>query len=274
MRPKLLNSHAIQTGFILLCTFILIIGVEAQVVTDGLVSYYTLDENDIAGDTVKDIIGGKDGTIIGQPKPIKGHLGDALDFGGQPDCVKLPSIFKIAENPATYEAWFLKTADSRVGWQYILTNKTDFFDHFFRLGFNQNTGQLRYYTEQANNVRKAWITDEDYADGKWHHVVATREGDKAKIYVDGVLVKEDEAMSDDIGGGETDWHIAQDGNTDGYLIGAVDEVRIYRKVLTLEEIEQNFKAQGLAVQSIGKLSLTWGRIKAGKSYRRTYAIPR
>ena len=47
MKPKCLNWRAIQTGFILLCTFILITGVEAQVVTDGLVSYYTLDKNDI-----------------------------------------------------------------------------------------------------------------------------------------------------------------------------------------------------------------------------------
>ena len=68
MKPKRLNRRAIQTGFILLCTFILIIGVKAQVVTDGLVSYYTLDNKDIAGDTVKDIVGGMDGTIINQPK--------------------------------------------------------------------------------------------------------------------------------------------------------------------------------------------------------------
>ena len=52
MKPKRLNWWAFQTGSALFCTFILIIGVEAQVVTDGLVSYYTLDKNDIAGDTV------------------------------------------------------------------------------------------------------------------------------------------------------------------------------------------------------------------------------
>ena len=267
MKPERLNWWAIQTSCIFLCTFTLIIGVKAQVVTDDLVSYYRFDKNDIAGNTVKDVIGGKDGTIIGQPQSIEGHLGDALDFGGQPDCVELPSILKIGENPASYEAWFLKSPDSRVGWQYILTNKTNFTDHFFRLGFNQNTGQLRYYTEQANNVKKAWVTDEDYADSKWHHVVATREGDKAKMYVDGVLVKEDEAMSGDIGGGETNWYIAQNGNTAEYLIGAVDEVRIYRKALTLEEVKQNFASQGLSVEPNEKLSLTWGRLKAAQSYR-------
>ena len=74
-------------------------------------------------------------------------------------------------------------------------------------------------------------------------------------------------MSGNLGGGETNWNIAQDGNTDGYLIGAVDEVRIYKKVLTPEEIKQNFESQGLTVQPTGKLSLTWGRIKTAHSYR-------
>ena len=134
MRPKRLNRWAFQTGFALLCTFILISGVEAQVVTDGLVSYYTLDQNDIVGDTVKDLIGGKDGTIVGEPEPIEGHLGDALNFGGKPDCVELPILFNIGEKPASYEAWFLKTPNSRIGWQYILTNKTNFFRPFLSAG--------------------------------------------------------------------------------------------------------------------------------------------
>ena len=261
------SQHLIaQMGVMLAFTLITIITVEAYV-TDGLVSYYRLDEDDIAGDTVKDVVGGKDGTIIGQPTSIEGHLGEALEFGGQPDCVQLPSIFNIGESPASYEAWFLKQPDSRIGWQYLLTNKTDFNDHFFRLGFNQNTGQLRYYSEEANNVRKAWVTDDDYADGKWHHVVATREEDVAKLYVDGDLVKEDEAMAGDIGGGGTNWYVAQNGNTAEYLIGAVDEVRIYEKALTLEEVEQNFESQGLVVQPVGKLSLTWGQIKAAQFHR-------
>ncbi len=139
MKPKRLNWCAIQISCILVCTVTLIIGVEAQVVTDGLVSYYTLDKNDIVGDTVKDLVGGKDGTIVGEPESIEGHLGEALNFGGKPDCVELPILFNIGEKPASYEAWFLKTPNSRIGWQYILTNKTNFFDHFFRLGFNSES---------------------------------------------------------------------------------------------------------------------------------------
>ena len=255
----------VQMGMTLVFTVITIVAVEAYV-TDGLVSYYTLDKNDIAGGTVKDVAGGKDGKIIGAPKTVAGRLGDALEFGGKPDCVELPSIVGIGTNPVTYEAWFKKK--NKVSWQYLLTNKTNFSDHFFRLGFNQDSGQIRIYTEQAKNVRKAWITDEDYADDKWHHVVATRTGAKGAVYVDGVLVKEEETMAGDIGGGETNWYIAQDGNKNGYLIGAMDEVRVYSRALTEAEIRQNFASQGVtAVHPTGKLSLTWGKLKASQSYR-------
>lgn len=120
------------------------------------------------------------------------------------------------------------------------------------------------YTEQADNAKSSFSTADDYADGQWHHVVATREEDKAKIYVDGELVKEDVAMAGDIGGDRTNWFLAQNGGNKAgeYLIGAMDEVRIYDRALTAEEVEQNFEAKGLAsVSSKGKLSIAWGAIK-------------
>jgi len=141
-------------------------------------------------------------------------------------------------------------------------NKSDFHNNFFRLGFNQNSGQLRFYTEHENEANKAWITDEDYADGLWHHVVATRNGDQGRMYVDGKLVKEEIAMDGDIGGDQTNWYLAQDGNTNGYMAGTMDEVRIYKRDLTEAEVQQNFESKGtFAVKNTSKLSLTWGFIK-------------
>jgi hypothetical protein len=234
----------------------------ADLVTDGLVSYYTLDKDDIADKAVKDIIGGKNGTIVGAPKSIPGHLGEALDFAGEPDSVQLPPILKVGENPVSYECWFMKTETA--GWQYLIVNKTDFSDNFFRLGFNQNTGQVRMYTEQNNNERLAFVTPDDYADGQWHHVVATREGSQGRIYVDGELVKEDVAMEGDLGGDKTNWFLAQNGGNKAgeYLIGAMDEVRIYNRALTEEEVKQNFESKGMAaVDSKSKLATAWGMIK-------------
>lgn len=252
-----------RMSIVLVCFFASVLAVQAQIVDDGLVSYYTLDENDIDDGVVKDVFGENDGTIVGEPTQIEGHLGEGLQFAGGPACVELPiGILAIGENSVTYEMWFNKPAESCVGWQYLLTNKTDFHNNFFRLGFNDNSGQIRFYTEHENEARNAFVTDDSYGDGEWHHVAAVRNGAQGLIYVDGTVVKEDAAMDGDIGGDETNWYIAQDGNTNGYLIGSVDEVRIYSRALTSAEIQQNMDAEGLAVDVYDKLSSTWGKIKS------------
>jgi hypothetical protein len=234
---------------------------EAQVVTDGLVSYYTLDKKDIQDKSVGDVVGNSDGEIVDEPNSVEGYLGEALEFDGVDDCVRLPQVLAIGEAAVSYECWFSKPGPT--GWSYLIVNKTDFHNNFFRLGFNENTGQLRFYTEHENETNKAWVTDGQYADGQWHHVVATREEGDGKMYVDGELVKEDIAMDGDIGGDKTDWYLAQDGNQAGYLKATMDEVRIYSRALSAEEVKQNFESEGLAVDSKGKLSLSWGRIKMG-----------
>ena len=250
-----------RLALVMFCMLVFMIAftVKAQVVTDGLVSYYTLDKKDVDGKAVKDVFGNNDGTIVGEPKSVPGHLGEALEFDGVDDHVELPQIFAIGKEPVTYECWFIKPGPT--GWSYLMVNKSDFHNNFFRLGFNQDTGQLRFYTEHENEANKAWITNEEYADGEWHHVVATREEGTGRMYVDGELVKEDVAMVGDIGGDKTNWYLAQDGNKSGYLNGTMDEVRIYKRALTEKEVEQNFESAGIAVNVSSKLATKWGIVK-------------
>ena len=58
-------------------------------------------------------------------------------------------------------------------------------------------------SEAAPLVSNQYGARDTYADDEWHHVVATREGDVARIYIDSLLVKEDVAMAEDIGGDKT-----------------------------------------------------------------------
>ncbi|MBC8234028.1 hypothetical protein H8E77_31155, partial [bacterium] len=47
---------------------------KAQVVKDGLVSYWSFDKADTAGKTAKDIWGNNDGTMEGSPKVADGKI--------------------------------------------------------------------------------------------------------------------------------------------------------------------------------------------------------
>ena len=64
---------------------------EAAVVTDGLVSYWTFDESTIQGDTVEDIFGDNDGTVMGAPEMVEFAIGEALHFDGTDDYVEVES---------------------------------------------------------------------------------------------------------------------------------------------------------------------------------------
>ena len=81
-----------------LLTFLMIIATvvfnatAATIVTDGLVSYWTFDEQDITDNTVKDVWGNNNGTIVGEPKIVAGQVGDALQFDGAKDYVNLTNL--------------------------------------------------------------------------------------------------------------------------------------------------------------------------------------
>ena len=89
------------------------------IVTDGLVSYWTFDRHQVIGGTVKDVWGENDGTIVGNPKVVSGHVREALEFDGPRDYVNLTNLgdFGTQRGEATFEAW-VKT-DFKKNWMTL-----------------------------------------------------------------------------------------------------------------------------------------------------------
>lgn len=58
-----------------------LITAKAQIVTKGLVSWWSFDKTSIEDENVKDIYGEHDGIIFGEPKIVNGKRNEALDFG-------------------------------------------------------------------------------------------------------------------------------------------------------------------------------------------------
>ena len=78
----------------------------AQAVKEGLVGYWPFDKDTIKGDTVKDVFGKNDGTIIGDPKNVTGKIGEALEFGGDGDYVNLDGDITFSKGDWTILLWF------------------------------------------------------------------------------------------------------------------------------------------------------------------------
>ena len=79
-----------------------------EMVLDGLVGMWSLDQNTITGKNVTDVFGGHDGTRKGAAKVVKGKFGDALEFDGETDLVEIPHHAELdLNNEVTIEFWFL-----------------------------------------------------------------------------------------------------------------------------------------------------------------------
>ena len=96
----------------------------------------------------------------------------------------------------------------------------------------------------------------------WYHIVYTTDtkDNELKLYVDGELVDEGVAGAEPEQMNERRIGSEHDGR---FLIGMIDNVRIYDRVLDEDEVMQNFesKSDQLPVEPAGKLSTTWGTLK-------------
>ena len=275
-------------NLIYLFTFTLIIttflqnGYTEPVVTDGLVSYWTFDEQDIAGGTVKDVWGENDGKIVGNPKVVDGQVGEALEFDGSDDYVNLTNLGDFGEQvgASTFEAW-VKT-DFKKDWTTLFKvldqgcNMAWAIDvnRSAKAGFPLAEDIVHYYVRQQSAAGCNAIAVEiefPLSDGKWHHIVfaIVDPGEsEVSIYMDGepqeIIVGDAKKLDTFIPFVEPVYIGAANnrGNVERHFPGVIDEVRIYDRPLTADEVTRNFESKiGLSVQAAEKLPIVWGTLK-------------
>ena len=176
-------------------------------------------------------------TVFGAPAWVTGQIGTALEFNGSTDAVTVPDADSLDLTKLTIAAWIrpgqwaTQTIVSKAtngvtdGYELTLaTTKTDDSSRkvFFRL--NQATS---FDTYRIN------ATTEYPIDGTWIHVAATFDGTTMKLYVDGVL---DASMTVPASVAINDLPLAIGGQAGRFFNGALDDVRVYGRALSDEEI--------------------------------------
>ena len=245
---------------------------ESQVVRDGLVSYWTFDDADVDGNTVKDAIGGNDGTIIGAPKQGTGKFGQAFKFSGEPDAIDIGapangSLDFGDDKDFSMIAWIKVDKPPELdGNQSTIVSKGDGGGNA-RILWKINTTKVSVTISHiGGGPTSHFLGVKDVTDGKWHHVLFVADRSKGtRLYIDGKFDAEGE-KSDEIDiTTESRMYIGASvrigETTRRYFEGLIDEVGIYDKALTEDEIERNFNAKGLAVSPQKKLATAWGEIK-------------
>ncbi len=199
-----------------------------------LVGWWKLDD-DGSGIVVDSSGYGHHGTLNGNPQWVTGYDGDALELGSG-DYVRMDGYKGImGTNAFTITAW-IKTATNG---QIISWGSTGAGQ---RAEFRVNGSRLRCDTN-GGNVQ----ADTNLIDDEWHHVAvtvkenATISSGDVTFYLDG---QDDTRTSSDTDvfniTSNFDVKISQmyDLSSSRWFVGLIDDVRIYSKVLTPEEIEK------------------------------------
>ncbi len=245
-----------------------------QVVENGLVSYWSFDNADVQGSTVRDLVGRNDGTLVGDPQQISGKFGDAFQFDGAPDAIDVGSSddgsLDFGEDKDFSMMGWIKVDNppETDGGESTIISKGDGGNNARFLWKIAGTQVFVTIANEAGAGPKVNFTSAmDVVDGNWHHVVVVADRSEwTRIYIDGKFDAEAGATEGTNVTTESRMYIGASvrigETTRRYFEGLIDEVGIYNRVLTENDISHNFNSQGLAVSPQEKLTITWGEIKA------------
>ena len=246
--------------------FLTIPFVNAQFPTDGVVGYWSFDGGTINGKTVQDVLGENDGELDGNPKVVAGKVDKGLEFDSN-NFVHIPGTDSLDFNGAeeiTLAAWINGKTDSPVDGAVAgvccgtIVAQRDVNGWALRFDGRNGGSELEFITQPS------WQGDGGFGvaafpKGEWHHLVGIVDGNKKMLYANGELAMEGDFNGPmQTGGTETEIGSA----TDGGFIGIIDEVVIYNRTISENEVKQLFAAEGLPVQPQEKLATRWGRIKS------------
>ena len=210
----------------------------------GMVSYWKFDEG--SGRTAYDAVNGNHGTIYGATWTT-GKVHGALNFDGN-DYVGIESSSNLEiTDEITVEAWF-KLVSTAASYFNIVDKMGPSLYEGYRLafagaGFWDPNSYLCFAIDHANSAdplrRVTYVMAPNVVQiGAWHHAAGTYDGTELRLYLDGVLVGSKPATgpitpsSDPLYFGR---------NVYGwYWNGLIDEVAIYNRALSAEEIQQHY----------------------------------
>jgi hypothetical protein len=193
---------------------------------------------------------GNDGTLTGMPMPSRsatsgesgwttttGKFGTAVNFDGTDDYVNCGSDSSLnITDEITIEAWV--KADAAASGNGGVVTKDNSPDRQFNIMYVHSAPGFGWRIWQNDAVQKQVIAS--ITQGIWYYVVGVADGSYVRIYLNGVeavvpvsydgTIKSFPALDVHIGGYDATY----------FFNGSIDEVKIYNRALSSEEIKAHY----------------------------------
>lgn len=252
-----------KTIFFMLMIAVLVVPVvyAADPSDDSLILYFSFDELD--GDTVIDHSQyGNNGTIAGAPELVAGKFGNALKLNGQSDWVEVPHAdILTVDTDVTVMAWI--NAERHQGpndqrWQGIVAKGNGPRSYSFYTEFPSEC--LHLSAGGSGSVCTGTV-----ALNEWQHVVAHVEDGTHRYWLNGEAVGEFGGQNPLPGAADTaDVLVGKTHESNREFLGLIDEVRIWNRALSEDEILAEMDTSLTPVEPLGKLSTIWATLKSQK----------
>jgi hypothetical protein len=212
-----------------------------QTPQQGPIAAWSFDEIEEGG-TAEDITGNGHTATIEGATLARGKYGNALQFNGESDVVKVPSSPEFALTEGfTIESWVRPESESNE-WAPILAKNPGSEEAggggpaWWLYEGDWNSNEPYGGTEPTPGTRSEAVSEKPLPVSAWSHVALTYDGAKLRLYVNGELIdcSPTPAGAPRVTAGEL-----QIGGPNGYgnfFRGRLDEVRIYNRALNAAEV--------------------------------------
>ncbi len=212
---------------------------------ESLILYLSFDE--LTGRTVKDHSQYENnGELVGKPTLVEGKFGKALKFNGRSDWVEVPHDDSLTvEKNITIMAW-IKTprhgGPNGALWQSIVSKGNDPRSYSFYTDVESGGLHLSINQFQGGN------SHQNIALNRWQHVVAQVDNGIHRYWINGkptAAYPVDATLP-----GKADTASVRIGNShdikpavaaDRHFLGLIDELRIWNRVLSRDEITREMQ---------------------------------
>ena len=207
--------------------------IEPEVREPALIAHWKLNEE--VGNTAYDSIGSYDSILRGEPlwQPEGGKVGGALQFDGIDDYVETDFIINPADGSLSVFAWIKAGAPGQV----IISQIDGTGAGSAWLCIDPSDGRL--ITKLMHPPFSPLESESIITDGLWHHVgvVYDFDGLHRCLYLDGAEVAKDASPVAAVGS-DGGLYISADKTLEAatFFSGLIDDVRIYNRALSSEEI--------------------------------------
>jgi uncharacterized repeat protein (TIGR02543 family) len=221
------------------------------------------------------------GTVNGATWTADGKIGGCYIFDGIDDYILIPHSNDLDGggqwSELTIEVWIYLTAD-QTGTRVLgkMSTSTE-AKRSYQIGFQSSSPANRLYGAVVigSNSYQEVGYNTPLSTGVWYHVVLTyKSGDRLKLYLNGQLVAQSSStLSGNIQASQDKPLYIGCRFDGGYFKGKIDEVRIYPKALTANQISQSYLQTVSLLEDCSPITVQTGNTGSATNLLATSTLP-